>query len=157
MHPDVHYPMYNSPPSVTILGQMDSVPVSHPTSRRSISILSYHLCLGLSSGLLHSDFPTKTLYAPLFWNIRSVCPANFSRLYHPTDIRWVVLNNKLLPIKFWKLMCNKPPASHRTGPSSITVQFVWDVWWIGVALRQDEFRLPVSTVSASHHITFHIH
>jgi len=34
----------------------------HPTSRRSILILSTHLCLGLPSGLLLSGYPTKTLY-----------------------------------------------------------------------------------------------
>ena len=36
----------------------------HPTSWRSIFILSSHLHLGLSSGLFPSDFPTKTLYTP---------------------------------------------------------------------------------------------
>ena len=35
----------------------------HPTSWRSILILSTHLCLGLPSGLFPSGFPTKTLYA----------------------------------------------------------------------------------------------
>ena len=37
----------------------------HPTSWRSILILSTYLRLGLPSGLFPSGFPTKTLYAPL--------------------------------------------------------------------------------------------
>ena len=36
----------------------------HPTSWRSITILSTHLRLGLPSVLFPSDFSTKTLYAP---------------------------------------------------------------------------------------------
>ena len=36
----------------------------HPTSWRSILILSTHLYLGLPSGLFPSGFPTKTLYTP---------------------------------------------------------------------------------------------
>ena len=36
----------------------------HPTSWRSILILSTHLCLGLPSGVIPSGFPIKTLYNP---------------------------------------------------------------------------------------------
>ena len=47
----------------------------HSTSCRSI-LLSSHLCLGLPSGLLHSGFPTKTLYMPLLYPIRATRPSH---------------------------------------------------------------------------------
>ena len=52
-----------------------SIP-SHPTSWRSILILSSHLSLGLPSGLFPSDLPAKTLYTPLLSLIRATCPVH---------------------------------------------------------------------------------
>ena len=48
----------------------------HPTSWRSILILSTYLRRGLPSGLFPSSFPTKTLYNPLSSPIRATCPAH---------------------------------------------------------------------------------
>ena len=50
--------------SLSLASPIQSIP-SHPTSWRSILILSSHLHLGLPSGLFPSGFPTKTLYMPL--------------------------------------------------------------------------------------------
>ena len=57
----------------------------HPTSSRSILILSTHLRLGLSSGLFPSGFPTNTLYVPLSLPISATCPAH---LIHFWDIHF---------------------------------------------------------------------
>ena len=53
-----------------------SIPL-HPTSWRSILILSSNLHLGLPSGLFPSGFPNKTLYTPIHAPIRATRPAHF--------------------------------------------------------------------------------
>ena len=72
-NPKVHYRIHKCPPPVPILmNSTQSIP-SHPTSWRSILILSSHLRLGFPSGLFPSGFPTKTLYAPLLSPISATC------------------------------------------------------------------------------------
>jgi hypothetical protein len=64
----------NSPAPVPVLSQINPVHATHPTSRRSILILSSHLPLGLPSGL-SIRFPlTKTLYSPLLSARRATRP-----------------------------------------------------------------------------------
>ena len=59
----------------------------HPTSWRSILILSTYLRLGLPCDLLPSGFPTKTLYTPLLTHTRYMpSPSHSSRFYHPHNI-----------------------------------------------------------------------
>jgi hypothetical protein len=60
----VHYRIHRCPPPVPVLRQLDPAMPPHPTSWKSILILSSHLRLALPSGLLPLGFPAKTLYTP---------------------------------------------------------------------------------------------
>jgi hypothetical protein len=64
-NPKVHSPMQNSPIPVPVSSQINEVYVAYLTSRRPISILSFHPRLCLISGLFLSGFPTKILHPPL--------------------------------------------------------------------------------------------
>jgi hypothetical protein len=66
--------------------QSSPCPPPHPTSWRSILILTSHLCLGLPSGLLPSGLPTKILYEPLPSPKRATCHAHLILLHLITRI-----------------------------------------------------------------------
>ena len=57
----------------------------HPTSWRSILILFTPISLGLASGVLPSDFPTKTPISPPH-TLHMTCPSHSSRFYLPQNI-----------------------------------------------------------------------
>jgi hypothetical protein len=69
---------------------IQSVP-PHPTSRRSILILSFHACLVLPNDLLLLSFPTKTRYAPCPFSIHSTCPTHL--ILHDW-ITWIILGEQ---------------------------------------------------------------
>jgi len=57
------------------VSSIQSIP-PHPTSWRSILILSSHLRLGFAGGVFPSGFITKTPYTPLLFPIPATCPAH---------------------------------------------------------------------------------
>jgi len=61
--------------SLSSTSSIQSVP-PHPTSWRSILIVSSYLRIGLSSGLFPSGFPTSTLYKPLLSHILATCSSH---------------------------------------------------------------------------------
>jgi len=66
---------------------------SHPTSWRSILILSSHLCLGHPTGLFPSSFPTKTLYSPPY--MLHAPPISFFSIWSPEPEEWSSLSSSL--------------------------------------------------------------
>ena len=83
-------------PSLSWASSIQSI-YPHPTSWRSILILSTHLCLGLPSGLFLSGFPIKTLYAPSPHPYAPHAqPISFFSVLSPAQY-WVRSTNHLAP------------------------------------------------------------
>ena len=96
-NPKVHYALT----SVRHLSLSWASPIQstypHPTSWRSVLILSTHLRLGLPSGLFPSGFPTKTLYTPSPHPYAPHAqPISFFSILSPAQY-WVSSTNHLAP------------------------------------------------------------
>ena len=85
-NPKVHYRIHNSQPTALPSARSIQSKPPHPTSWRSILILSSHLQLGLASGLFPSRLPTKTRYASLLSHICATFPANHILLHLITQM-----------------------------------------------------------------------
>jgi len=96
-NPKVHYRIHNSPPPALILSHIASVHSPHPTSWRSILILSSHLRLGLPSDLFPSGSPTKpyTRLSPSPYALHAPLISFFSIL--SSEQYWVRSTDHLAP------------------------------------------------------------
>ena len=110
-------PKFHCHLSLSWIRSIQSMP-PHPTSWRSILILSSHLRLGLPSSLFPSGFPTKTLYTPLFSPIRATCPA---RLILLDLITRTILGEKYRSLRF--SLCSSVCIFHTLNKSKIFWKF----------------------------------
>ena len=86
-NPKVHYRIHKWPPPVPILSQINPVHAK-PPHFLNIHLISFHLRLGLPSGLFPSGFPTKTMYTPLPHTCYMLRPSHSSPIVHPNNIKW---------------------------------------------------------------------
>ena len=97
----------------------------HPTSWRSILILSTHLRLGLPSGLFPSGFHSKTLYTLLSSPVCAKCIASTTcwkwttRSYWPISYLITMVITKPSNIKFTALFYNHAAVKRPTIPIKI--------------------------------------
>ena len=110
-NPKVDCRTQNCQTPIPILSQVKPVHAPHPTSWRSILILSSHLCLVVSFPQGSPPKPCRHLYS------RHTCylshASHSSRFDHPNNIGWGVQTTKLLIMQFSPL----PFTSSLLGPN----------------------------------------
>ena len=132
-NPQVHFAFTcASHLSLSCARPIQSMP-SHPISWRSILILSFHLCLSFSGGLIPSGFPTKTLYTPLLSPIHATFPTHlilldlprtiFGDEYRSLSSSLCIFFTPLLPHPSWVQTLSWAPYSQT--PSDYIPPLVW--------------------------------
>ena len=112
MGPKVSLPQSQDPTTCLFSARRESSPCTLPTSRRSILMLSSHLCLCIASGLFHSVFSTKTSYTTFLFPICATRPT-FPILLH--------LVTRIIFCEHYRSLscslCNSPLTSSHLGPN----------------------------------------
>ena len=121
----------------------------HPTSWRSILILSTHLRLGLPCGLLPAGFPTKSLYTPLSSPIRATCPPHLTLLHFITR---TILGEQYK--SFSSSLCNllhSPVTSSILGPNILlNTMFSNTLSFLPPAMPTTKFDIVIYCYSKCH-------
>ena len=107
MEPEGSLPHSQKPITCSTLSQIDPVHTPHPTTWRSILILSSHLCLGLP---LRCPPPKPCL------QLYVIRPSHSSRFDHPNNSEWAEQIIKFLIMQFSPLPCHLVPPKPKYSP-----------------------------------------